>query len=298
MVGAEQPALGEAEHQVDRRQAQRRVAPAGGQVERLVGVALGGEAGVAGPAVGRHGRGPGDVAVEEAFEAPGRDIRHHGQPEPPQAAPAGLAAAALDRAGDLGLAAGATPRRARPRAADVGLVGLDPRAQRRPLRPDHRLADLVQPGPGGLVAAEAHLALELHRRDPALARGHQVDRQEPPRQAGLGLLEDRAREQRVLLAAGRALLDQALLVAPGLVMPAARAAKPRGPARPHQIRPALGVRAKALQERRQIARQVLQQLVGHGALQPVFFLRSLHPSAAGVNQPEACGELVLAIINQ
>src|SRR4051812_22604751 len=33
VVGAEQPALGQAEHQVDRGQAQRRVAPAGGQVE-------------------------------------------------------------------------------------------------------------------------------------------------------------------------------------------------------------------------------------------------------------------------
>ena len=40
---------------------------------------------------------------------------------------AGLAATALDRPGDLGLAAGAAARFARSRAADVGLVGLDPR---------------------------------------------------------------------------------------------------------------------------------------------------------------------------
>ena len=152
---------------------------------------------------------------------------------------AGLAATALDRPGDLGLAAGAAARFARSRAADVGLVGLDPRGQRRALRPHHRLADLVQPGPGGLVAAEAHLPLEFHGRDPALARGHQVDGEKPLGQAGLGLLEDRAREQRVLLATGRALLDQPRLVRPGPVVAAAGAAEAVRPARPAQVGPAL-----------------------------------------------------------
>jgi hypothetical protein len=133
----------------------------------------------------------------------------------------------------------------------------------------------VQPGPRGLVAAEAHLALELHGRDAALARGHQVDRQEPPGEAALGLLEDGAGQDRVLLAARAAFLDQALPVAVGLVMPAALTAKARGPARPHQVRPAPRVAAEALQEGRQVARQILQQLVGHGGLQPMFFLCSL-----------------------
>ena len=218
------------------------------------------------------------MLAEEALQALGRDVVHHGQAQPAQAAPLGLAAAALDGTGDLGLAGSAAARRARPRAADIGLVGLDPRGQRRPLRADHGAADLVQPAPGGLVAAEAHLALQLHRRDAALARGHQVDRQEPLREPGLGLLEDRAGENRMLLATGRALLDQALLVAVGQIMPAARAAKTRGPTRPHQIGPALRVRAEALQEGRQIARQIPQQLVGHWRPSHlVFFLRSLSP---------------------
>ena len=43
VVGAEQPALGEAEDQVDRRQAERRIAPAGAEVDRRVVVALGRE---------------------------------------------------------------------------------------------------------------------------------------------------------------------------------------------------------------------------------------------------------------
>ena len=172
---------------------------------------------------------------------------------------AGLAATALDRPGDLGLAAGAAARFARSRAADVGLVGLDPRGQRRALRPHHRLADLVQPGPGGLVAAEAHLPLEFHGRDPALARGHRVQWPEPLGQAGLGLLEDRAREQRVLLATGRALLDQPRLVRPGPVVAAAGAAEAVRPARPAQVGPALLIGAEPRQKARQIPRQIRRQ---------------------------------------
>src|SRR5512132_1290635 len=188
-------------------------------------VAGGGEALVAGPAVGRHGRRPGDVAAEKAAETAGRSLRHDAQAQTAQAPSPALAAAGLDRAGDLALAAGAAARLAWPGTADIGLVGLDPRRQRRPLGSHHRLSDLVQPAPGGLIAAEAHLPLELHRRDPALARGHEIDRQEPPRQPGLGLLEDRAREQRMLPAAVRAFVDQARLVRPGPLVAAGRTAK-------------------------------------------------------------------------
>src|SRR4051795_7931658 len=71
VMGAEQPALGEGEHEVDRRQPERRVAPGPGEVDRLVAVALGGEAVVAAPAVGRDLGRAADVAAEEALEAPG-----------------------------------------------------------------------------------------------------------------------------------------------------------------------------------------------------------------------------------
>src|SRR5205085_10004827 len=107
------------------------------------------------------------------------------------------------------LAAGAAAALAGTRAADVGLVGLDPAGQGLAIRADHGLAELVQPAPGGLVAAQAQLPLQLGGGDPALARGHQVDGEEPARQGGLGLLEDGAGEQGVLLAAGRALVDEA-----------------------------------------------------------------------------------------
>ena len=41
VVGAEQPAFGEAEDQVDGRQAQRSVAPGGAEIDGLVAVSLG-----------------------------------------------------------------------------------------------------------------------------------------------------------------------------------------------------------------------------------------------------------------
>ena len=150
-----------------------------------------------------------------------------------------------------------TARAAGPGTADVGLVRLEARAQRLSLRPHHRLRDLVQPGPGGLVAAEAHLALELHRRDPALARGDQEDRQKTPGVPGLGLLEDGPGEERVLLAAGGTLVDQPRLVRPRPLMAAGGAAKAVGPARPEQIVPALVVGPKAFEKARQIARPIL-----------------------------------------
>ena len=222
-----------------------------------MGVALGREAGVARPAVGRHLAGACDVLAEEADQAPGRDVGDRVQPQPTQPAAARLAAPALDRAGDPYLAGGAAARLAGPRAADLGLVGLDPLTQRLAPRPDHGATDLVQPAPSGLIAAKAHLALEFHRRDATLARAHQIDGEEPPREAGLGLLEDRAGEDRVLPAAGRALLDQSLLVALCLIVAAAAAAKAGGPARLHQIGPTLGIGAETLEEGRQIPRQVL-----------------------------------------
>src|SRR6185369_5848728 len=134
--------------------------------------------------------------------------------------PAGLAAAGLDRPSDERLAGGAPAALAGSRAADAGLVGLDAPGQGLAAGADHRLAELVQPGPGGLVAAQAQLPPELGGGDPALAGRHQVDRQEPLGQAGLGLLEDGAGQERVLLAAGHALVDDLGPERVGVVVPA------------------------------------------------------------------------------
>src|SRR3954452_10624037 len=218
--GAREPALDEAEHEMDAGQPERGVAPGRAEIDGLVVAARGRQTEVAAPAVGGHGRRPGDMGGEGGVQARGRGVGQGGEPEPAETAAAGLAAAGLDRPGDHGLARRAPAALARPRAADVGLVGLDAPGQGLALGPDHGLAELVQPGPGGLVAARAQLPLELGGGDPALAGGHQVDRQEPLGQARLGLLEDRAGQERVLLAAGHALVDDLGPERVGVVMAA------------------------------------------------------------------------------
>src|SRR3954452_22353179 len=82
VVGAQEPALDEAEHEVDAGQPERGVAPGGAEADWLVVVALGRQAKVAAPAVGGHGRGLGDMGGEEGSQALGRGVGQDSQPEP------------------------------------------------------------------------------------------------------------------------------------------------------------------------------------------------------------------------
>ena len=88
----------------------------------------------------------------------------------------------------------------------------------------------------------------------------------------------------MLLAAGRALLDQALLVAVGTVVAAPLTAKALGPPDPHQIGPALRVGTEALEERRQVTRQPRHQIVAHARPNIMFMSCSLcqptHPPSS------------------
>ena len=244
VMGAKKPAFGQAEDQVDGRQAEHGIAPGRAEIDRVVGVAGRAQPGIALPAVGGHRGGRGHVGGEEGLQACGRGVGDGREPQPAEPALAALAGCRLDRTGDHRLAGGAAAGLARPLATQQRLVGLDPRRERRPARGDHGLADLVQPAPGGLIAAEAHLALQLHGGDPAFARGHQPDGEKPARQPGLGLLEDRAGQERMLPAAGRALFDQPPPMVVGHAVAAAGAAKARRPALGEQMGSGIGRRSR------------------------------------------------------
>src|SRR3954465_6694738 len=125
VVGAQEPALDEAEDEGDAGQPESGVAPGGARADRLVVVALGRQAEVAAPAVGGHGRRLGDMGGEEGVQARGRGGGQGGGAGPGATGAAGLAAAGLDRPADQGLAGGAPAALAGPRATDVGRVGLD-----------------------------------------------------------------------------------------------------------------------------------------------------------------------------
>jgi hypothetical protein len=115
----------------------------------------------------------------------------------------------------------------------------------------------VQPGPGGAVAAEAHLPLELGGGDPALARGHQVDGEKPATEAGLGLLEDGAGEQRVLLAAGDAFVDDLGPERVGIVVTTAVAAEPVRPTCLEQVVTTLPVGSEPFDEGRHVFGKII-----------------------------------------
>src|SRR3954469_22819768 len=71
MMGGPQPALGEAEDEVDTGQPQGRVAPRGAGIDRLVRVALGRQAGATGPAVGGDRGGGGGGRAAGTLPGPG-----------------------------------------------------------------------------------------------------------------------------------------------------------------------------------------------------------------------------------
>ena len=180
--------------------------------------------------------------------------------------------------------------------AEIALVGLDRAShrlgQRRPLGIDHGAADLVQPGPGRLVAAKAQLALELGRGDPALRRCHQEDRQKPAGKPGLGLLEDRAGEQRVLLAAVGALVDEPMLVGVATAAGAALAATSETirPAHGQQVVPALLVTTEAGHERGHVCGQIGQHGTPHATNAGSMFL--IYPrSSRSASVPARCGDV-------
>src|SRR4051794_41458260 len=69
VMGAEQPAFGEGEHELYRGQPERRVTPGLGEIHRLVVAALGSAGVLAPPRAGRALGRAADVAAEGALEA-------------------------------------------------------------------------------------------------------------------------------------------------------------------------------------------------------------------------------------
>ena len=89
-------------------------------------------------------------------------------------------------------------------AGDFGLVDLDQAGERVAAGRDHAAAQLGAEQPGGLVGAQAELALQLQGRDAVGMGGHQIGRPEPGGQRQLGVVHDGPGGHRGLLAAAGA----------------------------------------------------------------------------------------------
>lgn len=136
------------------------------------------------------------------------DKRHQTFPrnvrEAPPADAADAAPAFLGRHRDNDLLSGSPAAVACVAPANVGFIDLNLATKMIATGSNHRAAQLVQPGPGRLVAAQTQLPLQVQGAHPVLLAGDKPHRQKPRPQRFSGVLENRARRQRRLPPAGPA----------------------------------------------------------------------------------------------
>ena len=125
-----------------------------------------------------------------------------------------------------------------PRSSHIRLVRLDEAPQAKP-RPGLQVrTQLVQQQPGGPIAAQARIPLELQGRDGLLVAGHEENPEEPDLQGNPSLVEDGSGRQRGLVAASPALLEPSLRDRVALPMAAAWAHEAPRPTHAPQMLPA------------------------------------------------------------
>lgn len=278
LVGAQQPAFEQGVGAVNAGHGDVGGVAGGREDGDAVGVAVGGQVAVAGPAVGVHHSAGLDVAFDEAGQGGGV---HIGEPQthPP------VAFRVMDLPGDGhdGLGVGVAAVNAGFFAADVGFIDLHGAGQLVPVGADHGEAQFVQHCPGGLVAGQAQDPLECRRGGVELLLvGHVPGLAVPGSQGRAGLVEDRADGH------GRSPLTGSADPAggsslPGPAVPAGRGNEGLRPARPGQVVAAHLFVAEPLKERVAGAR-VVDSGVGMLALtdrQEMLVLRHLSGPPVG-----------------
>ena len=109
-------------------------------------------------------------------------------------------------------------------ATEIGVIELDPPAERvLAVSLHHHLHQLVSDAPRGVVG-DTQMAVQLHRRDPFLVLGHEVDGLEPHSERQFGGVEDGARGNRGLAMTAIALLELAAAQLAAAVMATALSA--------------------------------------------------------------------------
>ena len=175
---------------------------------------------VAGPAISVHEAVRCDGVLNKRRQAGPGGVEETAQPDAAQSA-------ALDfhRNDNQRLGFRLPPAPARVHAPHIGLVHFDPAGEAIAARTHHRPTKLVEPRPGGLVAAQTQRPLQPQGAHPRLLVRHPPHRSEPRHHRRPRVLEDRAGGHRRLVGAGRALPPPSSH-GPRLRRPTARAPKP------------------------------------------------------------------------
>ncbi len=253
LMRSEQPALEQGDDQMNAWQelGGSRLAAAA-EDDGLVVVASHAEVQVAEVAVGMNQAAALDDCFDEALHAAGGSVG-----ESLHANSAQAPASFLDRDYDLRLCGCLTAEDARLDPTNPGLVDLDDSLQEVAVGPDHGMAQLMEPGPGGAVAAQAENLLDGHRASALLLRRDQPDGVEPDPERLVRVLKNGPGRDGGLVPALGTLEESSSARLPGSFTSAPGTDEAARPAQPSEVLPAAGLGGEAVRELGEGARIVL-----------------------------------------
>src|SRR2546428_10359796 len=181
LVRAQQPTLEERGDTVDTREHGFGGRAAAEQDPPVMAIADVGESAVALQTVRDHDGARADGLLDERQQAVRRGVG-----DPAQANPTDGRAAHLCSDGNQGLFADVATSPTGLAAANERFVYFHRAGQAVPAGPHHGAAELVEPRPGGAVAAEPQDTLQAQRAGPGLLADHPPDRAEPTASAACG----------------------------------------------------------------------------------------------------------------
>lgn len=204
VMGSRQPALEIREHPMHAREQRAGVCRPSLRPAPVV-IALGREGTIAAPAVGMDDAAGSNRRFEESNQRCGGQILDDAEPDSTGALTADLNSTDYDRFGTVAQTPSSAPDF---HPAHVGLIDLHLAADAISFRANHRPSQLLQQAPGGFVALEAELALQLNGRDTRRVGADQVGRRKPIPNGQARAMEHRAGRDRTLIIAFLALKDR------------------------------------------------------------------------------------------
>src|SRR5713226_2308660 len=229
-----------------------------------------------------------DDCFDEALHAAGGSVG-----ESLHANSAHTPASFLDRDYDLRLSGCLTAEDARLDPTNPGFVDLNDSLQEVAVGPDHGMAQLMEPGPGGAVAAQAEDLLDGHRAGALLLRRDQPDGVEPDPQRLVRVLKNGSGRDGGLVPALGTLQESSSARLPGSFTSTPGTDEAARPAQPSEVLPAAGLGGEAVRELGEGARIVLddRQAISNSNLSQVHGQNTNMCSVGGERGSWTSGEV-------